>query len=148
MMMLCRCSTFSINFSMFCLQREHVKLAAFWMYCINLVRLLLELVCSSRKNNFWMNLYTIRSLISQCFAYTMLNYAKYLPVYQTCVDMMNMADNDPSTFEYLQISGFSIKQLQHQIQLNSVKFNSNMVLLVYQTERHQVKQFHMISYML
>ena len=87
------------------LRAKNGTMPAFWMSYIDLTCLLLNFLRASREGNWYLHLTSIKELIPWCFAYSMTNYARYLPWY--LIEMINLVHTHPELFRYLKDSGFS-----------------------------------------
>ena len=69
--------------------------------------ILLALMRASREGNWLLHLHAIRAMITWCFAYDKVNYARYLPVYLT--EMINLQTDHPDVHQGLMAGHFSVQ---------------------------------------
>ena len=71
------------SFQDFCqlLRESNGTLSRFWMSCMELVTILLNLIRASREGNWPFHLSSIKEMIPWCFTYNRVNYSPYLPWY-------------------------------------------------------------------
>jgi hypothetical protein len=71
------------------LRHDNGDLSAFWMSYIDMVEgTLLNLLRASRERNWNLHLFSIKSMIPWCFAYDKMNYARYLTVYLSQMELL------------------------------------------------------------
>ena len=63
------------------LWKNNGKLSEFWLSYLDIVKVLFGLLRASREGNWGLRVSTIRNIISWCFAYDNVNYARYLSLY-------------------------------------------------------------------
>ena len=80
------------------LRHNSVELAAFWMAYIDMVEaILIAILRASCEGNWNLNLHAVRNMISWCFAYDKLNYARYMSPYYA--QMTNLPEKNPRVYE-------------------------------------------------
>ena len=94
-------------FQEFCqiLRDTNGTLSRFWMSYIDLVIILLNLIRASREGNWYLHLSSIKEMIPWCFAYSRINYSRYLPWYYR--QMQSLPLTHPELHNYLMNGGFS-----------------------------------------
>ena len=76
------------------LRHDLGELSAFWMSYVDMVEgVVLGLLRTSREGNWNLHLYSLRMMITWCFAYDKVNYARYITVY--FAQITNLAENNP-----------------------------------------------------
>ena len=89
------------------LRNKKGKLSSFWMSYIDLVDILLNMVRASREGHWELHLSAIEQMISSCFAYDNVNYARYLPAYLS--EMTHLEETHPEAHEFLKSGGFLVQ---------------------------------------
>ena len=89
------------------LRCENGKLSEFWVSYLDLVDILLAMKRASREGDWDLHLSSIRNLITWCFAYDNINYARFLSSYLS--EMSHLEDEHPDVFTYMKSGGFAVQ---------------------------------------
>ena len=89
------------------LRHDHGELSAFWMSYVDMVEgVVLGLLRASREGNRNLHLHSLRMMITWCFAYDKVNYARYFTVY--FAQMTNLVENIPEVHRAFTSGSFSV----------------------------------------
>ena len=90
------------------LRHNNGELSAYWMSYIDMVEnVLLRLLRASHEGNWNLHLNAIRSLITWCFAYDKVNYARYLSAYYA--QMTTVPETYPRVYGAFNSGQFSVQ---------------------------------------
>ncbi|KAL8572154.1 hypothetical protein ACOMHN_057829 [Nucella lapillus] len=90
------------------LRHDNGELSAFWMTYVDIIQdILLGLIRASHEGDWDLHLHAIRLMISWCFAYDRLNYARYLPAYYA--QMTNLAASQPEIYKAFKDGNVSVQ---------------------------------------
>ena len=90
------------------LRHDSGNSSTFWMSYVDMVGdILLGLLRASREGNWELHLFAIRKMIPWCFAYDLLNYARYLPAYYA--HMINLQTDHPQVYQHFSNGGLSVQ---------------------------------------
>ena len=77
------------------------------MSYIDMMEILLGLLRASREGIWELHISSIREMVSWCFAYDNLNYARYLSAY--LLEMSHLDEDHPDVIGYFRAGGFSVQ---------------------------------------